>query len=320
MNQNITFSGGTLDRAAHLRSDPEALGALQTKPNSRFMVLWRGKLLIDFGDAAKIVWMQPTAEILNEAKADPIFLGLQDGAARFALDISGWTPTEATVDADSAIMDESKQHFPGLPDQFCFADLRAIMGEISSADAGDAATAKGIFEWHQSHRFCANCGTKSHVINAGWQRQCPDCNRQHFPRTDPVVIMLVTRGNNVLLGRSPNWPEGMYSLLAGFMEPGETIFEAVRREVFEESGIRIGEVEYLTDQPWPFPSSLMIGCRAEALTQKITLDPIELESAIWLSREDALASVNGSNSAVQPARKGSIARFLLDHWLDDTLD
>ncbi len=318
ISENITFSGESFDRAAHLRGNPEALRALQASPDSRFMVLWRGRLLIDFSDTAKIVWMQPLAAMFDAASAEPVFLGLQNGAARFALDISEWVPDDPQPEPD--FLDDNRVHFPSLPDPVCFADLRSIMGELSSVDAGDAATAKGIIEWHKIHQYCANCGAKSHVINAGWQRQCPDCNRQHFPRTDPVVIMLVTRGNDVLIGRSHGWPEGMFSLLAGFMEPGETIFEAVRREVLEETGVRIGKVEYLNDQPWPFPSSLMIGCRAEALSVEITLDPVELESALWLSREDALASLDGSNPALLPARKGSIARFLLDRWLADTLD
>ncbi len=318
ISENITFSGESFDRAAHLRGDRNAIQGLMAKNTCRVMVLWQGKLLIDFSKGTKIVWMQPNAEILAHASDDPIFLGLQNGAARFALDISGWTPNTQPV--GPSFPDESRVHFPGLPDQFYFADLRSTMGELTNADAGDAATAKGIMEWHKIHKYCANCGAKSHVINAGWQRQCPECNRQHFPRTDPVVIMLVTHGNDVLIGRSHGWPEGMFSLLAGFMEPGETIFEAVRREVFEETGVRIGKVEYLNDQPWPFPSSLMIGCRAQALTKKIILDPVELESALWISREAVLASLDGSNPALLPARKGSIARFLLDRWLADTLD
>lgn len=155
---------------------------------------------------------------------------------------------------------------------------------------------------------------------AGWQRNCPACRTSHFPRTDPVVIMLVTRGNSALIGRSPGWPEGMYSCLAGFVEPGETIEAAVRREVWEEAGIRVGEVRYLASQPWPFPTSLMFGCHGAALDDRITVDPTELEEALWITREELAAAFRGEHPKVKPARKGAIARYLLENWLADRLD
>ena len=155
---------------------------------------------------------------------------------------------------------------------------------------------------------------------AGWQRTCGSCGAHHFPRTDPVVIMLITRGNNVLMGRSPGWPEGMYSLLAGFVEPGEPIEAAVRREVFEEAGIQVGDVKYLSSQPWAFPSSLMFGCAGEALTDEITIDPHEIEDARWFSREEMVQAFAGEHPLLKPARKGAIAHFLLWNWLADTLD
>jgi NAD+ diphosphatase len=158
------------------------------------------------------------------------------------------------------------------------------------------------------------------VTEAGWRRACPACGAQHFPRTDPVVIMLVLHGNAVLLGRSPAWPEGMYSLLAGFMEPGESIEAAVRRETREETGVPVGDVDYLSSQPWPFPSSLMLGCRGMALSRTIERDATEIEDALWLSREDTLAAMDGRLPGIRPARHGSIARFLLDRWLADRLD
>jgi NAD+ diphosphatase len=157
-------------------------------------------------------------------------------------------------------------------------------------------------------------------VHGGWQRTCPACTAQHFPRTDPVAIMLITHGNSVLLGRGPTWPEGMYSLLAGFIEPGETIEAAVRREVYEESGVRVGEVGYLASQPWPFPASLMIGCRGTALTTDITLDPEELADARWVTREEMVSAYAGTHPLIKPSRKGAIARFLIEHWLADRLD
>ena len=155
--------------------------------------------------------------------------------------------------------------------------------------------------------------------DGGWRRSCPACGAQHFPRTDPVVIMLILHGNSVLLGRQAAWPPGMYSLLAGFMEPGESIEAAVRRETLEETGIAVGRVEYLASQPWPFPSSLMIGCRGEALTREIDRDLAELEDARWVTREQTVAALAGDDPDLRPARRGSIARFLIERWLADRL-
>ena len=160
----------------------------------------------------------------------------------------------------------------------------------------------------------------SNVAQGGWQRICPACGAHPFPRTDPVVIMLITHGNSVLMGRSPGWPEGMYSLLAGFVEPGETLEAAVRREVFEESGIKVGAVEYLSSQPWPFPASLMFGCRGDALNTDIKIDPAEIEDALWVTRDDMMSVFAGEHPSIKPARKGAIAHFLLQNWLADTLD
>ena len=154
---------------------------------------------------------------------------------------------------------------------------------------------------------------------AGWQRDCPACGAHHFPRTDPVVIMLITHGNSVLLGRSPGWPEGMYSCLAGFVEPGETIEAAVRREVFEESGVRVGAVNYVASQPWPFPASLMFGCQGIALGTELNIDRDEIEDARWVPREELADAFAGQHPDILPARKGAIARFLLEHWLADRL-
>jgi len=174
--------------------------------------------------------------------------------------------------------------------------------------------------WHQSHRFCSQCGVQSDPTHGGWQRICPSCGAHHFPRSDPVAIMLVTHGNSVLVGRAAQWPAGMFSLLAGYIEPGETIEGAVRREVYEESGVRIGAVEYLASQPWPFPSSLMIGCKAEAISTEISIDPNELEEALWITREDMAAAFAGQHPRLTPARQGAIAQFLLRNWLADRLD
>jgi NAD+ diphosphatase len=194
------------------------------------------------------------------------------------------------------------------------------MTRLDARAAELVATAKAVLGWHETHGFCSRCGAKSRMIEAGWQRLCPDCGARHFPRTDPVVIMLILSGNDVLMGRSPGWPEGMYSLLAGFVEPGETLEAAVRREVREEAGVEVGRVDYLASQPWPFPASLMLGCRGEALTREIRVDPVELEDARWVSREEMLEIVAGRSQAMKPARKGAIARFLIEAWLADKME
>jgi NAD+ diphosphatase len=201
-----------------------------------------------------------------------------------------------------------------------FHELRGIMTALDRRDAELAATARAILTWHSTHRFCSKCGAATRIAEAGWHRDCAACDGKHFPRTDPVVIMLITHGDSVLVGRSPGWPEGMYSLLAGFVEPGETIEAAVRREVFEEAGVQVGRVDYLANQPWPFPMSLMFGCRGEALTTELEIDPEEIEDARWVTRSEMLEVFAGRGNGMLPARKGAIAHFLLQHWLADRLD
>ncbi|MEM9522988.1 MAG: NAD(+) diphosphatase, partial [Pseudomonadota bacterium] len=219
-----------------------------------------------------------------------------------------------------AFFDTSEQRHPEMQDDRCFAEMRGFMTRIPPRDAELAAMAKAVIGWHRTHGFCARCGHETDITMAGWQTTCPSCKAHHFPRTDPVVIMLITRGNDVLLGRSHNWPAGMYSLLAGFVEPGETIEAAVRREVREETGVKVGDVRYLASQPWPYPMSLMIGCHGEALSDRITVDPEEIDHATWLTREEMLDVFAGCRPDVLPARKGAIAHFLLRHWLADRLD
>ncbi len=286
---------------------------------ARWHPFWRGKPLL-FEDAESggsvLAALDPGHPALAE-RGQALFLGREGEVPVFAADLSPWTPQERP-DTLGAFHDPSRQHHPLIPDA-AFVDLRAAMTGLSARDAELAATARGLFEWHRTHGFCARCGAASAPAEGGWQRHCPACGRHHFPRTDPVVIMLITRGNSVLLGRSPGWPERMYSLLAGFVEPGETIEAAVRRETIEESGIHVGAVRYLASQPWPFPASLMIGCHGEASSVDITPDPDEIEHARWMTREQMLDAFAGRHE-VAPARPGAIAHFLLRAWLADRLD
>ena len=316
--ETVTFAGGGLVRAAELRGRPDVLDAFLADPGSGVLAVWRGKPLLDVETRAP-VWLPHVHELFALADEAPVFLGVDEGTARFARDISGWEP--ATLpDSLGAFHDPSEQHHPDLGEGAAFCELRANMTRLDPRGAELVATAKAILGWHETHGYCAKCGAASVIAQAGWQRDCPACGAHHFPRTDPVVIMLVTHGNKVLMGRSPGWPEGMYSLLAGFVEPGETIEAAVRREVFEESGVRVGQVRYLASQPWPFPSSLMLGCQGEATDPAITIDPAEIEDAIWVGKEEMVEALAGAHPVLKPARKGAIARFLIENWLADRLD
>jgi len=323
--EQVTFGGSGLNRAAEIRGDAEALARVLADPAARCLPMWRGKPLLRGADldALGLIGMDhPVLSAgLGKAVRDPILLGLDEaGAPLFARDLSRWEPEELDYGALGSFVDRSEQRHPDLPEDTAFAELRRVMTRLSPRDAELAATAKAIIGWHETHRFCARCGAESAIEQAGWQRICPDCDGHHFPRTDPVVIMLITHGEQVLMGRSPGWPEGMYSLLAGFVEPGETLEAAVRREVMEEAGVPVGRVSYLASQPWPFPASLMFGCAGEALAQEITIDPVEIEDAIWVTRADMMTAFAGEHPVLKPARKGAIAHFLLKNWLADTLD
>lgn len=317
--ETVTFGGSGLDRAAELRGDAAALEAARRDPATRTILIWRGKPLLA-GDTRALARLPMDHPVLTDAKVPPIYLGREEGGHVFASDISFWTPAELDAEAMGSFLDRSEQTHPALPPDHSFCELRATMTFLTPRDAELATSAKAVLSWHRSHRFCAICGNESQMAMAGWQRDCASCGGHHFPRTDPVVIMLITHGNNVLMGRSPGWPEGMYSLLAGFVEPGETLEAAVRREVLEEANIRVGAVDYLASQPWAFPSSLMFACRGQALDAEITIDPVELDDAIWVSREEMMQAFAGAHPVLKPARKGAIAHFILRNWLADRLD
>ncbi|NBD29564.1 MAG: NAD(+) diphosphatase [Alphaproteobacteria bacterium] len=316
--ETVTFGGSAFDRAAHLRGDEPAMRRLRAAPVARVVAFWRGKVLVRGND---LVRLRPDHPLVRDHAGPEILLGCERSGAVFALDLSDWDPAgDGEALPDGGFFDGSVQRHPLAADCDGFADLRSCMTRLSARDAELAATGRSLFAWHRSHRFCACCGMESRMVQAGWQRLCPGCSAPHFPRTDPVVIMLVTRGNRTLLGRGVGWPEGMFSCLAGFMEPGEPIEAAVRREVLEETGVRVGRVDYLASQPWAFPSSLMIGCHARAESDAITLDPAELQEAQWITREDLAAAFAGDRPDLLPARRGAIAQFLLSNWLADRLN
>ncbi len=317
--ETVAFGGSGLDRAAELRGDAGEISKLRNSKQARGLPVWRGKPLLAGNARDQAGWLELSHGLFDHACEDPVFLGLDGGEPRFGLDVSSWLPDDLP-DTIGAFVDPSEQLHPDLGPGFAFVELRRAMTWLTARDAELVATAKALLGWHRSHRFCSGCGSPSVMANSGWQRDCPQCNANHFPRTDPVVIMLVTHGNRLLMGRSHIWPDGMYSLLAGFVEPGETIEAAVRREAFEEAGVEIGRVRYLASQPWPFPSSLMIGCHGHTRDDRIRIDPNELEDAVWVTREEMMDVFAGNSDRLKPARQGSIAHFLIRNWLAGTLD
>ncbi len=315
--ESVTFGGSGLARMAERRGDADEIARMLT--GGLVLPVWQGKPLVSGAETDALGWL-PAGHRALAMGTTTVFLGEDDGTPRFACDISAWSPEAGAEAVEVGFFDPSEQRHPAIGEDHAFLELRGVMTRLSPREAELAATAKAVLGWHKSHGFCSVCGAASEPAVGGWQRNCPACGAHHFPRTDPVVIMLVTRGNSVLLGRSPGWPEGMYSLLAGFIEPGETMEAAVRREVLEESGIRIGAVGYLASQPWPFPASLMFGCHAQALSETITLDPVELEDALWLTREEMSEVMAGGDPRIRAPRAGAIAHFLLQAWLSDRLD
>jgi NAD+ diphosphatase len=303
-NPNI-FANSPLDRASHRRADKEWLAAAFADKRSLFMPVWKLMPFLIKGREGKHEAGWITSELmlpLMRPGASTIFLGVHNEAAHFAVDISG-LPDPAAHGA-----------LAGLG---TFADLRTIAEEIDAGDAAILAQAKSVIDWHQRHGFCANCGQPTVTADAGYKRVCEGCNTEHFPRTDPVVIMLALNGDACLLGRQAKWPAGFYSALAGFVEPGETIEEAVAREIMEESGVKIGEVLFHSTQPWPYPSSLMIGCYARALTTEIHLEQDELSDARWFTRaevRDALARRGTPDLRLPPPL--AIAHQLVKSWIE----
>lgn len=317
--EHVTFGAGIFNHKANLRDDPAQLTALMNASGACILPLWNGKPLLRTDGSPSLQFVAATDPVLRHAQGDPIFLGLHANDPVFTADVSAWKPGPApTAPPPETVFDPALQPLPGT--DAAFGELRGVMAALPPVHAEIAATARALTSWHVSHRFCAACGAKSNIAMAGWQRTCPTCSTHHFPRTDPVVIMLVTHGNSLLVGRSPGWPDQMYSLLAGFVEPGETIEAATRREVFEECGVECGAVRYLASQPWPFPSSLMIGCQTQALGRDLTLDPVEIEDAFWISREEMLAVFAGTHDRMLPPRAGAIATYLLRNWLADRVD
>jgi NAD+ diphosphatase len=266
----FAYAGSRLERAAALRGEDDALAAMQDARSRCYVVSGELILMKADGELHDPLFSFAEARALGEPQVI-VLLGLEDNAPRFGI----------ALDAGIAEALKSREGFAAT-------DLRSIAvgGLVDAAHLPPLAEAKALVGWHARHRFCPNCGQPTVPTQAGWRRDCPSCKAAHFPRTDPVVIMLVIAGERCVLGRSPRFAKTMWSCLAGFCEPGESIEEAVSREVKEEVGIVCARVTYFASQPWPFPSSLMIGCHARALTHDIVIDKSEIEEARWFERAE----------------------------------
>ena len=295
-DQSLGFSVNPLDRLAGRRDAADRVRELADDPAAVAVVLLGDDILIETEGRP---WLRlADARALGPAQHEAL-LGETAGRPHFALALA--------ADRAEAVAARG----------YTLADLRGLAthGVLPPADLGALAEAKALMHWHRHHRFCARCGAATRSAAAGWRLECAACGTQHFPRTDPVVIMMATDGERCLLGRQPRFPPGMVSCLAGFMEPGETIEDAVRRELAEEAGITTGAVTYLGSQPWPFPASVMIGCLAEATSTDLVIDREELEDARWFSRAEAQSILEGRHPGglVCPPTM-AIANHLMRAW------
>jgi NAD+ diphosphatase len=299
MQEFIPFSGNPLDRAANLRRDAawlaEHIGAAQ----SRFLPFWRLNVLTREAEQAELHWLDAVIHAHLEEGAAPLLLGLQDGIAHFAVDLSSLDDPITTIGIEGA----------------AFTDARRIAVDLPGGDAGILAQGRSLLEWHMRHRFCGSCGAPTVVGCGGSVRTCTSCGAEHFPGPHAVVIMVVWRGDRCLLGQGRGWAPARYSALAGFVDQGETIEEAVAREVKEEVGLTVDEVVYHSSQPWPFPMSLMIGCFARVTDDALTVDPEELDDARWFSREEIRRAYESPESVDFgiPGRI-AIAHHLIKAW------
>ena len=300
LKTDFAFSSNGLNRNATRRGDKRWVESLRCSNNSRFVLFSDNKVVIlDRENTQHIYFTLGEAEQLNADMENSPYLGNRDGLEFFGAPVP---------DFDEETLSKKNYQIIGLR-------ALAIEAVISDQDLGVLAQAAALNHWHSTHQFCARCGQPTLLVEAGYRRDCASCGGEHFPRTDPAVIMLVMTDDKCLLGSTGRFAEGMYSTLAGFVEPGETFENAVRREVKEESGVEIGHVEYKFSQPWPFPANIMIGCFAEALTTKITFDTDELIDCRWFSKEEVqLMAINQHPEKLIVPPNISIASALIQQW------
>jgi NAD+ diphosphatase len=290
-----TFTGMTLDRAMSEREDPDAVSRLLGDPAARLLAASGDGVLVGGAEGPSLL----RAGLTPESEHEPILLGLEDGVGVFAAELDELAPS-------------TREELTGRGE---VVSLREAGAALSHPEAGLAAYLMALLNWHRRHRFCANCGNRTQIREAGYSRRCPNCGAHHFPRTDPVVIMTVEHDRRMLLGHRTGWPEGRYSILAGFVSPGEAAEEAVVREVREESGILARDPRFVSSQPWPFPSSLMLGFEARSDGGEPRATDDELDDVRWFTRQDVIDGMNGRNPALLLPPSISIARFLLERWV-----
>ncbi len=301
MSTPLVFSGSPLDRADLRRRDGGWLEQRLAEEETRILPLWRLDPLVR-ADGPRLAWATPALMERLAEPPEPLFLGIAEERAHFAVDLSGLAQPLRQLELEGIAR---------------FADLRAVAASLPAGEAAIAALARHLIDWHGRHGYCPGCGNPTEPRAAGWVRVCADCSTEHFPRTDPVAIMLVLREGRCLLGRQTSWPSPFFSALAGFVEPGETLEEAVRREVAEEAGIEVGRVQYLASQPWPFPASLMLGCLAEGRSEAIQIDGREIAEAAWFTREQVKAALAGDSTSLGVPPPLAIAHHLLRAWALD---
>jgi NAD+ diphosphatase len=302
---HLGYTQSRIERAAERRPDDKAMAGFAADPRAGAYVIG-GELIVTRKSAPLNEPQFTMAEARTLAPAtETIFLGLIEDLPRFGYGI------------DPKAAEALKSN-----DRYLVTDLRsiAVQGLVAPEHLPPIAEAKAVLHWHARHRFCPNCGAPTQVVHGGWRRDCAQCQAQHFPRTDPVVIMLAVTGERCLLGRSPRFVPNMWSCLAGFVEPGESIEDAVHRETREEAGIRCGRVIYFASQPWPFPASLMIGCHAEALTTDIVVDREELEDARWFSKDEVVAMLMRKHPQdLTTPPPVAIAHHIVRAWVEDEI-
>lgn len=301
MADPLVFTGSPLDRAGNLRRDARWLTRQIEAEATRFLPLWRLQPLAKTGEVRTLAWARRVLFSELEQDPEPILLGVADDVAHFAVDVTCVEQPEQAL---------------GVAGVASFEELRAVAPQLPASEAAVAAQARSLVDWHARHPHCAACGSATRSVFGGSQRSCIECAAEHFPRTDPVAIALVSRGERCLLGRQRGWPERLYSALAGYVEPGESVEEAVRREVLEESGVVVGRVRYVGSQPWPFPSSLMLGCLAEAESEAIQVDRSELEDAAWFDRATLRAALAAACDELIVPPALAIAHQLMRAWAD----
>jgi len=301
-----TFAGNPLDRADVQRRDPEWLAATAADPRSRYLPFAKLNVLLQ-GDEPDLGWLNTPEVVRLDISTPPILLGVRDGIGHFAIDVSELGDPE---------------HELNLGDSWRFEDCRAAGMVLSTENTGIIAQSRSQLDWHRRHQFCSVCGSRSVPERGGHVRRCPTCRAEHFPRTDPVAIMLITDADHCLLGQSAGRlaRTGMYSALAGFIDQGESIEEAVRREVREEAGVQVGEVRYHSSQPWPFPSSLMIGCHGRAVTTDIAIDTAEMADVRWFSRSAVSQALEQKNPDLRVPGPIAIAHHLIRSWATGELN